>query len=494
MVASPKSQVLVAYKRPPRAHFFTTAIPLHLEGTPTPVMALTVKFSQRQHSLHHPSPSGDAHYASHGWLCASQISAPNQISGKHSEISNMGQLCNVGVGVRPSQASGLPGNEDQSHSGGRCGGWRPQQLEEMATEISQVAPKETLIMEPVPVNSSDMDVRVLTKSMSKTQLRQRIPFAADEEVTRSVTGDHSQYNHGGIESSQLDVHNDKASGKSKFWGHGFHYRKISNATDDGVGSHGFLPGLMKKAGFGSQEFKEKDIQASEHTSGMPRSRSHGFLPGLIKRAGFGSQEFKEFLCHSAKNLTEIHPHHQPHSHHHGTRDKEIFGFEDAGVHDRDHENLFGIRDMEYQENVERADTMFGFEDTEFERGQKGRDLFGSDDPDTLSFRRGLEILGPLEADAEEIDKTRHVFGDENAEDSDDDEYLQDYAAATLEPAHQHSSDAEDDRAHEKAVHHENKVEVGVKLMNNLGELFSKKWVVKKGSRRSTSPKRQEYVF
>ena len=119
MVASPKSQVLVAYKRPPRAHFFTTAIPLHLEGTPTPVMALTVKFSQRQHSLHHPSPSGDAHYASHGWLCASQISAPNQISGKHSEISNMGQLCNVGVGVRPSQASGLPGNEDQSHSGGR---------------------------------------------------------------------------------------------------------------------------------------------------------------------------------------------------------------------------------------------------------------------------------------------------------------------------------------------------------------------------------------
>lgn len=67
----------------------------------------------------------------------------------------------------------------------------------------------------------------------------------------------------------------------------------------------------------------------------------------------------------------------------------------------------------------------------------------------------MEILGPLEADAEEIEKTRHVFGDENAE-----EY---YSAATLEPA----QEAVDDCAHEKAVLHEHSVEM-VRELTHLG--------------------------
>ena len=148
------------------------------------------------------------------------------------------------------------------------------------------------------------------------------------------------------------------------------------------------------------------------------SLSEPWLPTWVtKRAGFGSQGF-EFLCHTAKDLTEIHHHHQAQDHHHGTRDKGIFGFEDASVHAREHDDIFGMRDMEFQENVQKSNTLFGFEDIEFERGVWGRDLFGSDDPDILSFRRGLEILGPFEADAEGIRKTTHVFGYENAENSD----------------------------------------------------------------------------
>lgn len=219
----------------------------------------------------------------------------------------------------------------------------------------------------------------LQSTLTKQQLRHRQPFTADDDIP---------------DDGEKDI------GKKP---HGVHYRKISNTSDDSNGSHGFLPGLMKKIGFGSQEFKEKDIHALEaHPS---HSGSHGFLSGLMKKASSGSQEFKNVGYGE-------HHHHKHHSH--GTRDKEIFGSEDA---DGNHDTLFGLRDMENQRNLENANSLFGFEDTEFERGEKGRDLFGSDDPDTLSFRDKMKIVGPVDADAERI---RHVFGDENTEDSDDD--------------------------------------------------------------------------
>ena len=61
----------------------------------------------------------------------------------------------------------------------------------------EVAIKETLITEPVTLNSFEMDEKVLTKSMSKTQPRQRIPFSADDEVIKA-TSDHAQLKDGGV--------------------------------------------------------------------------------------------------------------------------------------------------------------------------------------------------------------------------------------------------------------------------------------------------------
>lgn len=259
----------------------------------------------------------------------------------------------------------------------------------------------------------------LQSRLTKQELRHRHPFTADE-----VTPD----------DGEKDVNKSKKP-------HGVHNRKSSNASDDS--SHGFLPGLMKKIGFGSQEFKEKDVHVSEaHPSGMRRSSSHGFL----KKVGFGSQEFKEkdVEAHSSSGIRRSGSHgflkkigfgsqefknhvgdgdhyHHLHHHRHGTRDKEIFGSEDADENYREHDDLFGSSDMTYQPNIEKANSLFGFEDTEFERGEKGRELFGSDDPDTLSFREKMNIVGLVDADADELERTRHVFGDENAEDSSDDE-------------------------------------------------------------------------
>ena len=307
----------------------------------------------------------------------------------------------------------------------------------------------------------------LQSTLTKQQLRHRQPHAADDDVNDSILDDSAH---------------EKETGKPKKSYGAFHYRKNSNASDDGNGngnhngSHGFLPGLMKKVGFGSQEFKEKDIHAAEshgshgshgflpglmkkagfgsqefkekdmhaadsahHTPGMPpRSGSQGFLPGLMKKAGFGSQEFKEKDMHGSEHSShglmgfikrvgsqefknsDGSDHHHHHTHHpHGTRDKEIFGSEDADGNYREHEDLFGYRDMTNPQNIEKANSLFGFEDTEFERGEKGRDLFGYDDPNTDSFREKMDIVGAVNADAAEVERTRHVFGDENAEDSDD---------------------------------------------------------------------------
>jgi len=194
------------------------------------------------------------------------------------------------------------------------------------------------------------------------------PFTADEVVPK-------------------DGENDASKSKKS---HGLHNRKSSSSSGRSGGSQGFLPGLMKKIGFGSQELKAKDIHAPEsHQSGIPRSGSHE-----VKNVGDGEHQ---------------HPHH----HRHSTRDKELFGSEDG---DREHRDLFGSGDVEYQQNLERGNSQFGFEDTKFESGEKGRDLFGSDDPDTRSFREKMNIVGPVDDDTE---RTSNIFGDENAEDSDD---------------------------------------------------------------------------
>lgn len=210
-------------------------------------------------------------------------------------------------------------------------------------------------------------------TLTKQELSHSQPFTADEVV---------------LNDGENDVSKSKKS-------HGILHRKSSNSSDSSGGSHGFLPGLMKKIGFGSQEFKAKDSHASEsHLSDMPRS---------------GSQEIK--------NVGDGEHQHQHHGHHrHGTRDKETFGSEDG---DREHRDLFGSGDVECQQNVERGNSLFGFEDTKFEHGEKGRDLFGSDDPDTLSFREKMNIVGAVNADTDEVERTSNIFGDENTEDSDD---------------------------------------------------------------------------
>lgn len=178
--------------------------------------------------------------------------------------------------------------------------------------------------------------------------------------------------------------------------HGHHSRGSSTASNDSMNN--FLPGLLKRIGFGSQEFKEKDMHPPK---GMRRSSSHGLLKKLSGSMDFG------------------HHHHYHHHHSHGTRDREIFGSEDAEENYREHDDLFGIPDAEDEQTIEKQNSLFGFEDKEFERGEKGRDLFGNDDPNTLSFREKMNIVGPVDADANELERTRHVFGAENAEDSDE---------------------------------------------------------------------------
>lgn len=211
----------------------------------------------------------------------------------------------------------------------------------------------------------------LQSTSTKQELSHSQPFNADEVVPND---------------GQNDVSKSKKS-------HGVHNRKSSSSLGSSGGSHGFLPGLLKKIGFGSQEFKATDIHAPEsHLSGMPRSGSHE-----VKNDGDGE-------------------HKRHHHHRHGTRDKETFGSEDR---DREHRDLFGSGDVEDQQNVGRANSLFGFEDTKFERGEKGRDLFGSDDPDSLSFREKMNIVGPVNADTDEIERTSNIFGDEKTEDSDD---------------------------------------------------------------------------
>lgn len=211
----------------------------------------------------------------------------------------------------------------------------------------------------------------LQSTLTKQELSHNQPFTVDEVVPN-------------------DGENDVSKSKKS---HGVHNRKNSSSSDRSGGSHGFLPGLMKKIGLGSQETKAKDIHASEsHLSGVPRSGSHE-----VKDVGDGE-----------------HQHH--HHHRHGTRDKETFGSEDF---DKEHRDLFGSGDVDYQQNAERANSLFGFEDKKFERGENGRDLFGSDDPDTLSVHEKMNIVGSVDTDADEIERTNNVFGDENAEDSDD---------------------------------------------------------------------------
>lgn len=244
----------------------------------------------------------------------------------------------------------------------------------------QVAGTDNHTMETLPVHSESE----IQSTLTKQQLTHRQPYAAHDDVTdsRPELLDHDGDHH--------DLSKPKKS-------HGpFHYRKNSNATNDGTASHGTLTG--------SQESKEHDVHSDGHT----RTGSHGLL-GFLKRAG--SQEVK----HGDGD------HHGHHHHHnsHGTRDKEIFGAEDADANHREHEGLFGFRDAENPQNLEKANSLFGYEDTEFERGQKGRDLFGDDDSNTLSSREKMDVMGPVETDESELQRTRHVFGDENAEDSDE---------------------------------------------------------------------------
>lgn len=213
---------------------------------------------------------------------------------------------------------------------------------------------------------------------------------------------------------------------------GVHHRKSSNASADG--SHGFLPGLLRKVGgSGSHDLKEKDGHAAESNLSSHGSHGgHGFLPGLLKKAGFGSQEFKDKDGHAPEHARtgsglkgggsqEVKPGDEEGQHHHrrhGTRDKELFGFEDADENNREHGDVFGFRDTERPHNLEKENSLFGYEDKEFERGEKGRDLFGDDDPDTQSFREKLNIVGAPDGAGDE--DTRQVFGDENTEDSDED--------------------------------------------------------------------------
>jgi hypothetical protein len=170
---------------------------------------------------------------------------------------------------------------------------------------------------------------------------------------------------------------------------------------------------------------EKDASKKSHggvhhrkSSNASADGSHGFLPGLLRKlGGSGSHELKEKDGHAAESNLSSHGHQQHHHRRHGTRDKEIFGFEDADENNQEHGDVFGFRDSERPHNLEKENSLFGYEDKEFERGEKGRDLVGDDDPDTQSFREKMNIVGAADGAGDE--KTRQVFGDENTEDSDE---------------------------------------------------------------------------